>query len=119
MTEKNRFTGNFALGLLAECSYLLTMIGAALSIAPPADVDMCPSGLTFVLLLLTSVQLYAAVSIGVSIFKRSPAIGVSYFLVLAIVALAVGIAAGFFFFDLTQWWARVIAPRNLFRHRCF
>ena len=119
MTEENRFTGNFALGLIAEGSYLLTMIGNALSIAPPADVDTCPSSLTLVLLLLTSVQLYAAVSIGVSIFKRSPAIGVSYFLVLATVALSVGEAVGLFFFDLTQWWARVIAPWNLFRHQCY
>ncbi|ERJ36216.1 hypothetical protein L810_0749 [Burkholderia sp. AU4i] len=43
----------------------------------------------------------------------------SYFLVLATVALAVGIAVGLFFFDLTQWWARVIAPWNLFRHQCY
>lgn len=118
MTEKNRFAGNFALGLIAEGSYLLTLIGIALSTAQPVDVDMCPSAAPIALLLATSVYMYAAVSIGVSIFKRSPAIGVSYFLVLATVALAVGIAVGLFFFDLTQWWARAIAPWNLFRHQC-
>ncbi|HGO6126534.1 hypothetical protein QZM82_31900 [Burkholderia cepacia] len=119
MTEKNRHASRFAIGLLAECCYLLIMIGSAMCAASPTERDMCPTMAYLVCLLLAQVLLYVSVRLGVSIFKWSPATGVSYFLVLAIVALVVGIVAGLFFFDLTQWWARAVAPWNLFRRQCF
>ncbi|MDI9695369.1 hypothetical protein QM312_05505 [Burkholderia cenocepacia] len=121
MTEKKHHSGWFALGLLAECIAVLFWIAAALSLAPAPNPNMCPTLLYFATPAAVAMYLFLATKIGFTIFHESAAAGVSYFLVLAIVALVVGIVIGLFFFDLTQLWARGVAPwlGNPFQRRCF
>ncbi|CAI9009904.1 MULTISPECIES: hypothetical protein [Burkholderia cepacia complex] len=125
MTEGIQNARDFAIGIVAICGAFLILIIATLSVASAHDVEMCPTALAIALVVAVSVlsPVLAIVSMRASfrIFERSPATGFLYSVLLAIVCTAVAILAAWFFFELTQWWARVVmGPMGSpFQRQCF
>ncbi|WP_175836002.1 hypothetical protein [Burkholderia multivorans] len=125
MTQENQNVSDFGIGIAAICGAFLLLIVAGLSVATRHDVEMCPTALAIALVVAVSVlsPVLAIVSMRASfrIFERSPATGLVYSVLLAIFCTAVAILAAWFFFDLTQWWARLVMEPlgSPFQRQCF
>ncbi|MDR6503857.1 hypothetical protein J2785_007050 [Burkholderia ambifaria] len=125
MTEKNQNARDFTIGFVAICGSFLLLIIAALSVATGRDVEMCPTLLAIALVVAVSVLSpmldFVSMRASFRIFDRSPATGLIYSVLLAIVGTAVAILVVWFFFELTHWWAHVVTGPlgNPFQRPCF
>lgn len=125
MTEEIQNARDFAIGIVAISGAFLLLIVAALSFATGHDVEMCPTALAIALVVAVSIlsPVLAIVSIQARYrtIERSPATGLLYSVLLALVCTALAVLVGWFFFELTQWWSHlVIRPLGSpLRRQCY
>ncbi|WP_175924218.1 hypothetical protein [Burkholderia latens] len=125
MTERNENVRDFAIGIVAICCAFLLLIAAALSVSAGRGVEMCPTALAIALVaavgILSPVLAIVSMRASFRIYERSPATGLVYSVLLAIVCTVWAILVAWFFFGLTQWWADwVTGPLgNPYQRQCF
>ena len=125
MTMKFPEFGRALKALSAVSGSFLVLTIAAVSVAAGHEVGVCPSLLTVAMGLGTvPISLFLAfyaIRITFAIYDDVPAAGFIYSLLLAIFGTVIAVLVVWYFFDLTAWWARNVAPfmGDVFQRQCF